>query len=611
MKTAGEPARRRRRLWSWPWIVLASVVAAVFGVWLALYEATWLRPLLQSHVFERSQRHVDFDHLRLGLSKDLEPTVRFRGLRIDNAPWADKRPLVVAGELRFTFAWRSFTGEHFIVNRLDLIDAQVDLERNADGLRNWRLTRPEYVGPGRIRVLTLDARNSSLRFVHGGHDLEVDTQIAPLDSAPVGPLTGPVDAAGRATLPLTKRLSIRGTRGGQRFDAALQVSDVLSFIDSATPFAVRGDASSLRNRLHVDGTVEDLAELGAVDAQVTLAGASLAELSALLHTALPASRPFSIESRVRKTGTRTEFGAFAATLGRSDVSGELTHVRADDDAARRMIDAHLRSKSLDLADLPLSSAHGNDSAFDLDGLKRFDAKLALNVGHLKTPWPPQVKHVRLSGALAGGVMKVESLRFDSAGGSVAASGTFDVNHAPQRIGLKADLDSIQLDQLLPPQADKDRVVGAIGAHAELQASGASRNELLRSLNGIVTAATSHASISSRLDARLALNGGRVLRTMLEGIEQIPVRCGSMELRMRDGVGRVERLVLETDRLKLVGSGQVDLREQSVALTLAPQRKQVALLALERSIRVAGPFNAAHVSLDPPSPSPPSASCLAP
>ena len=164
--------------------------------------------------------------------------------------------------------------------------------------------------------------------------------------------------------------------------------------------------------------------------------------------------------------------------------------------------------------------------------------------------------------------------------------------------------------MLPPQAEDDRVAGAIGAHAELQASGASRRALLRSLTGTITAATSHASISSRLDARLALNGGRVLRTMLEGLEQIPVRCGALELRMREGIGRVERLVIETDRMKLVGSGQIDLLQQSIALTLNPQRKQAALLALQRSIRVAGPIGATRVTLDTPSSRPPAASCLA-
>ena len=591
-------ASGRRRIW--PWLLGAVVVSLFF----ALHEATWLRPLLQHLVQARSQRHVHFDELRLGLSRDLQPTARFRGLRIDNAPWADRRPMVIAGEVRFTFAWQSLTGKHIIVKRLELVDAQVDLEHRADGLRNWRLTQPDDRGPGKIRVQTLDARSSSLRFVHGERDLEIDSSIAALD--------GPVTIAGHESLPLTKHLVVRGTRGGQRFDAALQVSDVLSFVDSATPFSMRGDASSLRARLHVEGRVADLVELGDVDVQVALSGASLADLNPLLKSTLPASRPFSIESRARKAGPRTEFSRLAATLGRSDVAGELSHVRADD-PARRVVDARLDSKSIDFSDLPLASLHGEGDPDDVDvaGLRRVDVKLAWTVEHLKTPWPLQVRHARLNGALVGGVLKVESLRLDSAGGTVDAAATFDANRTPPRATLKADLDGIHFDQLLPPQAEDDRVAGAIGAHAELQASGASRRALLQSLTGTITAATSHASISSRLDARLALNGGRLLRTVLEGPEQTPVRCAVLELRMREGVGRVERLVIETDRLKLVGSGQIDLLQQSMALTLNPQRKQAALLALERSIRVAGPLGDTRVTLDAPTLPAAVASCLSP
>lgn len=587
-----------RRGWAW----LALVLGAAIGVWIALDQATWLRPLLQHHVLARSQRHVHFDALHFGLSRDLEPTVRFRGLRIDNAPWADRRPMVVAGEARFTLAWRSLTGEHIIVKRLELLDAQVDLEHRADGLRNWRLTLPDDRGPGKIRVLTLDARRSSLRFVQGSRDLEIDTAIAALDK--------PVQLVGRESLPLTKQLTIRGTRGGQRFDAALQVSDVLSFLDSARPFAVRGDARSLRGRLHVEGTVTDLVELGSVDAQIALSGASLAELNALLQAALPASRAFAIESRVRKSGPRTEFSQLAATLGHSDMTGELSHVRAGD-AARRTIDARLASKSFDVADLPLLSSAGEDAQVDVEALKRVDAKLVMTIDQLKTPWRRlQARHARLTAALAGGVLAIDSLRFESTGGSVTARATFDANPVPPRATLKADLDGIRLDQLLPPQAENDRLAGTIGAHAELQASGATRRALLQHLAGTLTAATSHVSISSRLDARLALNGGRVLRTMLEGAEQIPVRCGALELRIRDGIGQAERLVIETDAMKLVGSGHIDLRAQSMALTLVPQRKQAALLTLGRSIRVAGPLDAPSVTLDTAPASPPAvAGCL--
>lgn len=590
-------ASERRRVW--PWLLGAVVVSLCF----ALHEATWLRPLVQHHVQARSQRHVHFDELRFGLSRELLPTVRFRGLRIENAPWADRRPMVAAGEVRFTFAWRTLTGEKIIVKRLELADAQIDLEHREDGLRNWRLTRPDDRGPGKIRVQTLDAQRSSLRFVHGGRDLEIDSTIAALER--------PSIVGGHEGLPLTKRLVVQGTRGGQRFDAALQVSDVLTFLDSATPFAVRGDASSLRARLHVEGSVADLADMDAVDAQVALTGASLAELNALFKATLPASRPFSLESQVRKTGPRTEFSKLAATLGRSDVAGELTHVRTGDEA-RRVIDARLGSKTIDLADLPLSTpSRGDDGAVDVEGLKSADVKLAWTVERLKTPWPLPVRHARLNGGLSGGMLKVDSLRFDSAGGTVAAAATLDANRTPPHAALKADLDGIRLEQLLPPQADNDRVAGAIGAHAELQASGATRRALLRNLSGTITAATSHASMSNRLDARLALNGGRVLRTMLEGPEQVPVRCSALELRVREGIGRVERLVIETDRMKLVGAGQLDLPKQSVALMLTPQRKQTALLALQRSIRVDGPFGATHVTLDSQSPALAAASCLSP
>lgn len=594
MNVAGASGRRR----VWPWLL----GAVVFSLCFALYEATWLRPLVQHHVQARSQRHVHFDELQFGLSRDLQPTARFRGLHIDNAPWADRRPMVVAGEVRFTFAWQSLAGKHIIVKRLELVDAQVDLERRADGLRNWRLMQPDDRGPGKIRVQTLDARRSSLRFVHGEHDLEIDSSIAALGA--------PVTIPGHEGLPLTKRLAIRGTRGGQRFDATLQVSDVLSFLDSDMPFAVRGDVSSLRARLHVEGRVADLVELDDVDARVALSGASLAELNPLLKAALPASRPFSIESQVRKAGSRTAFGKVVATLGRSDATGELTHVRADD-AAQRVVDARLDSKSIDFSDLPLTLSQGDGGPVDVDVLKRVDVKLAWTVEHLKAPWPLRARRARLKGALAGGVLKVESLRLDTAGGAVAMAGTFDVNRTPPRAALKADLDGIHVDQLLPAQAEDNRVAGTIGAHAELQANGASRRALLQSLTGTITAATSHASMSSRLDARLALNGGRLLRTMLEGPEQTPVRCAELELRMREGVGRVERLVVETDRLRLIGSGRIDLLQQSMALTLTPQRKQAALLALQRSIRVAGPLGDTRVTLDAANLPRAAASCLSP
>jgi AsmA family protein len=191
--------------WTRGRIALAGALAC--ALLLSVFEWTWFRPLIQHVVYERSGRSLDFDELHIGLTRSLEPTVHLRGLYIENAAWAAKRPLVRAGQATFTFSWRSFSEDHVILTRVVLVDAEVDLERQADGLRNWRLIHPEERGPMRTKVLSLDAQRSEVRVVHGGLDLDIDTRLSPLEPAQA--------LAGRPELPLTKWLVFRGTRAGK------------------------------------------------------------------------------------------------------------------------------------------------------------------------------------------------------------------------------------------------------------------------------------------------------------------------------------------------------------------------------------------------------------
>lgn len=75
------------------------------------------------------------------------------------------------------------------------------LERQADGLRNWRLIHPDERGPQRIKVLAVDATRSKVRVVHRGIELDVDTRVSALEPAQALP-THP-------ELPLKKWLVLR------------------------------------------------------------------------------------------------------------------------------------------------------------------------------------------------------------------------------------------------------------------------------------------------------------------------------------------------------------------------------------------------------------------
>jgi len=139
-----------------------------------------LRPRLEQYLAEKSHRSVRIGDLQVSLSASLDPTLRLRRVRIDNAAWADARPFIDAGELRATFLLSSLIDRRPVISRLVLIDADVDFERRADGLRNWRLIRPEDRGPTRVRLMSIEAIRSKIRFAHRG--LEPTCRRPPLPS---------------------------------------------------------------------------------------------------------------------------------------------------------------------------------------------------------------------------------------------------------------------------------------------------------------------------------------------------------------------------------------------------------------------------------------------
>ena len=132
--------------------VLLGILVAL-GVVGALFDWNWFRHPLERYLSESSHREVRIGDLHVDLGWSLEPTVRVRDVFIENASWADKRPAAVAGEASFTFSLKSLWEGRPVISRLVLMDAQLDLERQADGLRNWRLRHPEDRGPGQIKVL--------------------------------------------------------------------------------------------------------------------------------------------------------------------------------------------------------------------------------------------------------------------------------------------------------------------------------------------------------------------------------------------------------------------------------------------------------------------------
>lgn len=590
--TAG--VRRVKPARAWPRVALAALLGMLLIV--SVFDWTWFRPLIRHYVLAHAGRALDFEHLHVGLAPDLAPRIELRGLRIENAAWAAPRPLIEAGLVRADVAWRSLTGPHLIVTRLVLVDASVDLERSADGLRNWRLSRPLDRGPGRVRVLSLDATRSDVRIADAGRSLEVAFRIEPLAPAQ---LTAPEPV--QAPAAFAKRVTFAGSHRGQPFTGDAAVGSIVGFADTGLPFALRGELRSGLARLQFDGTATDVQQLAALDLELRFASPKHDTLRALLPAAGWPALPLAARAHLRQSGTHWDFDAISATLGRTDLAGRVAIDTAGADRPRSRLQATLRSTALHADELAAAAARPavpapNDRAplaaepATATAWQALDAAVDWQVERVVHAAVPQLQSLRVVAALDDGRLLLKPLVLGAAQGRLEMTVSVDSTAQPMAVTASAELAGLQLDRWT------DALHGTLHGHAALTARADSLPALARAVSGTLTFALRDGSLSNQLDAKLALDAGAVLRAQFGSDRRVPMRCARLALQIGGGRATTRGFVAETERAVLVGTGSLDFATRSIALRITPQRKTMALFGLDRSLQVSGAVARPRVAL---------------
>ena len=526
----------------------------------------------------------------------------------------------IAGEASFTFSLTSLWDRRPVISRLVLIDANVQLERREDGLRNWRLTNPEDRGPGRVKVLSLEPHRTTIRVILGNLDLDVLVAASQ---------AGASDQSSAASHPT--QIDFKGKLGATAIAGQFQTGGRLTLLETGESFPMRGHATAGNSRLDVDGTVADLAKPSAIDASVRLSGRSLSDLHGIVGTAMPASRPYKFEARVRQAQDEVSFDEVRASLGNSDFSGTIG---IDLRKERALLRAELRSESADLADFgslggggqattkstePQAAASGparsaatgpdpedvnrgrlgrlfSERAFSGEYLKTLDAHVNLNARKLTTANLPELESLRVSADLNGGVLALDPIDIGLAGGHVVGLLTFDARRKPISSHARVDFKAMRIEKLLGRLAKGAQSAGQINGHFDLTGQGDSVAKILASATGSMEVSMTGGGISNLLDARLGLNTGKVLRLMITGDQAIAIHSAVVAFDFEQGLGKSKAILLDTDQTRTEGTGTIDLRHETVDVLLTPHPKKPGLFSRPSSIHVHGPIRKLEFSL---------------
>jgi uncharacterized protein involved in outer membrane biogenesis len=561
---------------------------AALALLVVLFDWNWVRPAVEGYLSKKSGREVRAGHLAISGLLSLEPTVTLRGVRIQNAPWADTRqPMAVAGEAAFTFSIRSMFDDLTIITKIELKDADVDMEKQADGLRNWRLNNPDDRGPPRIKVLRLEAHRSRLRLAD--RSLDYDIRFVASDAAP-----GQQLPSGR---PLVTRVEATGVYHGATFTADTLTGAVLSFRETQQFFPVRGHATAGGTRLELDGEAADMLSHPLLDARVRIAGATLSGLHPFIHVQPAHSRPYDFEGHVRRTGGGYNFEKLRGRIGETDLAGDASHeVRGGRNTWR----ANLASASADLLDVAsLAGTDYPDKVAPPDGkffprrpvrsdhLRGQDLHLTFAAAKLKARFMPALDSARFVADLHDGSLHVAPLDVGIAGGHAAGQLDLDASKEVPHARLAVKLSGLRLERLFPKLPEQAHKTGPLHGAILLEGAGNSAAAILGAGSGRVDVAIAGGSISNKLDARLSLNLGKMAGLFFRGDHDIQIYCAAAAFDFHSGMGKARALYVETEQTRIDGAGTLNLRDETADLVLVPRPKNPGLLTLGATIRVAG------------------------
>ena len=227
--------------------------------------------------------------------------------------------------------------------------------------------------------------------------------------------------------------------------------------------------------------------------------------------------------------------------------------------------------------LPFDAIKGVDaelnlsvSAFILDGVKLDDVSAVLR--------------------LRNGRLVLDPFGVTVDGHAVTGSVNLNAAASPATVELTLAGREIDYGRLIADATGDTTLAGKLDLDLGVAGSGQSIRAIMATLGGDVRIVTQDGRIES---GALGFMSGDILGAVPflgSGEDSRTLKCGVIDFAIADGIAVPRALLIETGGLNIVGSGDVDLREEKLNLLFDPRAKNTSLLKVaEVGVRVTGTF----------------------
>lgn len=607
---------RNVKILMWSGVGMLAILALCVLL-LATFDWNRAKPWLSSRITEATGRSFAINgDLSLTWHRSQSDQAGWRGM----IPW----PMFSARELTFgnpewaTASENMAEVEHVIfsldplallkkkiqVPKLVLDQPDLTLQRASEEKNNWTF-KSEGSSAWQFELGRLALSEGQVRIVDAIRKADIEIEFGTLDE--------PQQTDGYRI-----GWDASGTFDGAKVQGKGKSGDLLALHEQEQPYPVDAALKIGKTEIDVKGTLTKPRSLAAIDLRLKLSGASMAHLYPITGLTLPETPAFATEGHLQGTinqrGGDWTYRKFTGKVGSSDLSGDL---RYESREKRPYLSGSLESKVLRFADLgPLIGADSRESkarrgardakpagevlpvqAFRTERWTSIDADVKFNGRKIIHGENLPIENMVADLTLKNGVLSFTPLNFGVADGNLKSNLTMNGRDKNIKADMKISARGLKLKELFPDFEPMQASLGEIDGDAALSGSGNSVAALLASSNGEVKMVIDNGRISKLLLEQIGLNVGSIVLTQLFGDRPVQLNCLVADFKLTDGLMQTRTFVVDTEEAVLVITGDINLANEQLNLTIKPENKEMRLVSLRAPIYVTGKFKEPKVNID--------------
>lgn len=591
----------------WTAGIFVGLIVAII-TFLAWFDWNYLRGPIGRIASERLDREVE---IQGDLDVDIlrwTPEVHVEGLRVGGPDWADGRDTADIESLDFGVRLLPLFAGRIEMPSIEAIRPQVVLIEDAEGNQSWDFSRG---GPDTGEGMNLPAmqriliEGGQLTYENARRRISLNATVDATETQAEGEEGG-------------FRLTGDGTLNGNAISLSAEGGPLL-YVRRNEPYAFEARLEGAGTLVTADGQVTRPFDLGQVTASITAQGQDLADAYYVTTVPFPNTPPYRLSGRLTRDDETWRFEDFDGVVGDSDLHGDIVVSKPGD---RRLVEATLRSDSLDLDDLlaltgappdttETSSAQQDavagelaaqgrllpDATLEAERLRGIDARVDFRANSVRRN-ELAVTAVSLGVDLDEGVLNLDPIAFDFASGRLSASARIDATNDIPYSRLDARLTGYPIQTVVPPIQGSIPVSGAIAARVRLEGSGNSIHRFADNSTGAISVVMPQGEMRQAFAELLGINVGAGLRQLLSGDQSpTPIRCAVADFGVSNGTATARTLVIDTGVVLVNGSGSINLGSERLNLRLDGETKEPRLLRVWSPITINGPVRRPGLGVD--------------